>query len=178
ASGRAAAPAAQAPAFAAFTDLIAFAGSRRDIALRTALERDVRLVRFEDGKLEISLEKSASPALIGDLSRRLEALTGRRWMVAVSTKAGDATVRSQLDARREEVKRGVKADPLVQSVLAKFPGAQIVAVREPEVLPPPVAADDDEPPAEMPGDPGDRTTGFGADGPPDDGMFRDDWDDQ
>ena len=166
-------PPAQAPKFVRFTDLIAFAGSRRDIALKTALERDVRLVRFEDGQLEIALANNASPALIGDLGQRLEALTGRRWMVVVSTKTGEATVRSQIDARREEVKRGVQTDPLVQSVLARFPGAQIVAVREPEVLPSPVAADDDELPPEMPNDQGDNDIPeFGADGP-----RADDWDD-
>src|SRR5262249_59723637 len=104
-------------------------------------ERDVRLVRFEDGKLEIALEPSAAKALIGDLGRRLTALTGRRWMVIVSAEPGAPTVRSQLDTRREEFKRGVQADPVVQSVLARFPGAEIVAVRqpEPETAPPVMA---------------------------------------
>jgi DNA polymerase-3 subunit gamma/tau len=164
-----AAAAARAPVFAKFADLIAFVAAQRDIALKMALERDVRLVRFEDGRLEIALEPTASKALVGDLGQRLSALTGRRWMVIVSAEAGEATVRSQLDARREEFRRGVAADPLVQSVLAKFPGAEIVAVRQPEALPPPVAAtEDDEPPPEMPGDYGDGDPGFGAAGPPPD----------
>ena len=142
------------PAFARFADLIAFVGEQRDLQLKTALERDVRLVRFEDGRLEIALEPSASKTLIGDLARRLGTLTGRRWMVAVSAEGGAPTVRAQLDARHEEFKRGVQADPLVQSVLARFPGAQIVAVRQPEqhaALP--VAAGDgegDELPPEAP----------------------------
>jgi DNA polymerase-3 subunit gamma/tau len=164
-----AAAAAATPVFAQFTDLIAFVSAQRDIALKTALERDVRLVRFEDGRLEISLEPTASKALIGDLGRRLSSLTGRRWMVIVSAEAGAPTVRSQVDARRDEFRRGVQADPLVQRVLAKFPGAEIVAVRqlEPEALLPPAAADDDELPPEMPVDYyGDSEPAFGADGPP------------
>jgi DNA polymerase III subunit gamma/tau len=163
-----AAATARAPTFARFTDLIAFVGAQRELQLKAALERDVRLVRFEDGRLEIALEPSASKALIGDLGQRLSALTGRRWMVVVSAEAGEATVRSQRDARREEFRRGVQTDPLVQSVLAKFPGAEIVAVRQPDALPPPVAVDDDEPPPEMPTCYGDGDPGFGADGPPPD----------
>jgi DNA polymerase-3 subunit gamma/tau len=159
---------ARTPAFARFTDLIAFVGAQRELQLKAALERDVRLVRFEDGRLEIALEPTASKAVVGDLGPRLSALTGRRWMVIVSTQAGEATVRSQLDARREEFRRGVQADQLVQSVLAKFPGAEIVAVRQPDVLPPPVVAEDDELPPEMPIDYGDGDPGFGADGPPPD----------
>ena len=152
---------AQSPTFARFSDLIAVAGAQRDLQLKTILERDVRLVRFEDGKLEIALEPSASKALIGDLGRRLEALTGRRWMVAVSAETGEPTVRSQLNARREEFRRGIQADPLVQSVLARFPGAEIVAVRrsEPEAPPPVAAVDDDEPPPEMPVDDGESVFG-------------------
>ena len=159
--------AAQSPAFARFADLIAFVGEQRDLQLKTALERDVRLVRFEDGKLEIALEPSAAKALIGDLGRRLTALTGRRWMVIVSAESGAPTVRSQLDARREEFKRGVQADPVVQSVLARFPGAEIVAVRqpEPETAPPVMAIDDDEP-LEMQAE-GDESA-FGAHGRADD----------
>jgi DNA polymerase III subunit gamma/tau len=139
---------AQLPTFAQFSDLIAFVGDKRDLQLKAVLERDVRLVRFEDGRLEIALEPSASKTLIGDLGRRLAALTGRRWMVVVSTEPGEPTVRSQLEARHDEFRRGVQADPLVQSVLARFPGAQIVAVRQPEPdpAPPMAAADDDEPP--------------------------------
>ena len=156
--------ATQSPRFVRFSELIAFAGTQRDLQLKTILERDVRLVRFEDGKLEVALEPGASNALIGDLGRLLTTLTGRRWMVAVSAEAGEPTVRSQLAAHREEFKRGVQADPLVQSVLARFPGTEIVAVRRPEPeAPPPVAAvEDEELPGEMAVD--DREVGFGAHG--------------
>ena len=42
-----------------FEALIALAGEKRDLAMKSALERDVRLVRFEDGTLELALEPSA-----------------------------------------------------------------------------------------------------------------------
>ena len=62
-------------------------------------------------------------------------------MVAVSGEQGQPTIRSQNDARRAELERGVQADPLVKAVLAQFPGAQIVAVRAgaQETAPPPVS---------------------------------------
>jgi DNA polymerase-3 subunit gamma/tau len=69
--------------------------------------------------------------LVGDLSRKLTAWTGRRWMIAVSSEQGAPTVRSQMEAQKAELLRGVRADPLVQSVLARFPGAEIVDVRRP-----------------------------------------------
>ena len=73
-----------------FEDLIALAAEKRDVSLKSALERDVRLVRFEDGQLEIALEPSAAKMLVGDLSKKLHDWTGRRWMVVVSAEAGRA----------------------------------------------------------------------------------------
>ncbi len=167
---RAAETAAAAMAFSRFGDLIAFADERRDLPLKTLLERDVRLVHFEDGKLEIALEPSASKALIGDLARKLTALTGRRWMVVVSAEAGQPTLKSQAEARRTAFIAGAQNDPAVQNVLARFPGAQIVAVREPDrgMAPPAAAApagDDDGPP-DLPAY--DEESAFGAHRRPDD----------
>jgi DNA polymerase III subunit gamma/tau len=164
------APAAAAMAFSRFGDLIAFANERRDLPLKTLLERDVRLVHFEDGKLEIALEPSASKALIGDLARKLTALTGRRWMVVVSAEAGQPTLKSQAEAQRTAFIAGAQNDPVVQNVLARFPGAQIVAVREPDrgMAPPAAAApaEDDDGPPDVPAY--DEESAFGAHRRPDD----------
>ncbi|HLH88825.1 MAG TPA: DNA polymerase III subunit gamma/tau [Xanthobacteraceae bacterium] len=113
-----------------FEDLIALAAERRDLPTKTALERDVRLVRFEPGRLEVALEPNASRSMVGDLGRKISQWTGQRWMVVVSSEQGQPTIKAQNDARRAELERGVQADPLVKAVLARFPGAQIVAVRE------------------------------------------------
>ena len=131
---------------ATFPALLALANEKRDILMKTALERDVRLVAIEDGKLEIALEPSARKTLVNDLSRKLSEWTGRRWMVVVSTEAGTPTVSSQNAAKRTELEQGVRSDPLVQAVLARFPGAEIVGVKrrnDPPVETPPAG---DEPP--------------------------------
>jgi DNA polymerase III subunit gamma/tau len=114
-----------------FEDLIALAAEKRDLATKSALERDVRLVRFEDGRLELALEASARKTLVGEISKKLSDWTGRRWMVVVSAEAGVPSVRAQAETRKAELKDGVRDDPLVQAVMARFPGAEIVDVRPP-----------------------------------------------
>jgi len=130
-----------------FADLIALAAEKRDLGVKSALERDVRLVRFEDGTLELALEPSARHTLVGELSKKLGLWTGRRWMVAVSAEASQPSVHAQSEMRKSALKDGVRDDPLVQAVLARFPGAEIVAVRPPGGVP---AAD--EMPELPPGD--------------------------
>lgn len=126
-----AAPAESTIAINSFQELIALAADKRDLQMKAALERDVRLVTCEDGRLVIALEPGANKALVNDLSRKLGLWTGRRWMVVVSAEQGAPTVKSVLDARRAELEVGVRADPLVRAVLDRFPGAEIVGVRTP-----------------------------------------------
>jgi DNA polymerase-3 subunit gamma/tau len=126
-----------------FEQIIALVAEKRDIATRMTLERDVRLVRCEDGQLEIALEPSAPKTFVHDLQRKLAAWTGRRWIVVVSKEQGAATMREQAEAQRAEVERGVQADPLVQAVLNRFPGAKIVGVTQvsPETSEPLIESD-------------------------------------
>ena len=161
--GQPAPPSAEAQALVVsrFEDLIALATQKRDLGVKTALERDVRLVRCEDGKLEVKLEKSASSTLVNDLARKLSQWTNRRWMVVVSAEEGQPTLRAQAEARQAELKTGVQADPLVQAVLSRFPGGEVVGVRaseEPVALPTGEPEDDmQEPP------PVDDVLDYGAD---------------
>ncbi len=113
-----------------FAELIALAAEKRDITTKMALERDVRLVRCEDGQLEIALEARAPKTLVHDLQRKLAGWTGKRWIVVVSKEQGAPTMRAQADAQQAEIERGVQNDPLVQAVLSRFPGAKIVGVTQ------------------------------------------------
>ena len=96
-------------------------------------------MRFEQGSLEFSLTPGASPTLAQQLMRRLQEWTGIRWMVAISREEGAPTLREVQDAQEAERMTGVRAIPLVRSVLDHFPGAEIVAVRSPEPEVPPVS---------------------------------------
>jgi DNA polymerase-3 subunit gamma/tau len=123
-------PASAARKISSFPELVALAGEKRDLLTKAALEADVRLVRIEDGRLELALERSASRTLINDLSRKLEQWTGRRWTVIVSNEAGQPTLRSQNEVQKNQRERAAESDPRVQEVLARFPGAKVVEVRK------------------------------------------------
>ncbi len=112
-----------------YAELIALAGEKRDLQVKSALEADLRLVRMDDGRLEVALEPHASRSTISDLARKLEFWTGRRWTVIVSNEAGQPTLRAQAQAKKEQLTVGVHADPRVQAVMTRFPGTQVIDVR-------------------------------------------------
>ena len=135
-----------------FPELVALAAEKRDLLTKAALEADVRLVRIEDGRLEVALERSAARSLVSDLSRKLEQWTGRRWTVIVSNAPGQPTLRSQNEVARNQREREAEADPRVQEVLARFPGAKVVEVRKLAPEPPESYATSEEPSENIDGD--------------------------
>ncbi|GAB6844593.1 DNA polymerase-3 subunit gamma/tau [Methylorubrum rhodinum] len=113
-----------------FEDVVAQAEAKRDIALKVALERDVHLVRFEEGRIEFRLAQGGRPTLANDLARALDEWTGRRWIVALSKDEGGPTLAQNSRAAEQTRHENAAAHPLVREVMARFPGAQIVDVRD------------------------------------------------
>ncbi len=111
-----------------FHDLVALAAEKRDISLQTALKKDVRPVRLDDGVFEFALMPSGSRMLAQELSRKLQDWTGRRWMVAVSSQDGAPTLEEQEKAQESTLRKQVESHPLVQAVLNTFPDAKIVSM--------------------------------------------------
>jgi DNA polymerase-3 subunit gamma/tau len=163
-----AAPAA-APRLASFAALVSLAGEKRDLLLKKQLETDVRPIRFEEGRLEISLEPSASRQLVNQLSQRLQEWTGRPWMVAVAARETEAanavpTLSEMRSAEKADAWARAEEHPAVKAALAQFAGARIT-----EVLPRGVAG---MAPADMSGFAG--AGGDDASAPPDAEMTNDD----
>lgn len=118
------------PRLRRFEDVVAQAEAARDIALKVALERDVHLVRFEEGRIEFRLAQGGRATLANDLARALDAWTGRRWVVAVSKDEGAPTLAENVRQAEQTRHQNAAAHPLVREVLSRFPGAQIVDVRD------------------------------------------------
>ncbi|CAM5775943.1 DNA polymerase III subunit gamma/tau [Labrys miyagiensis] len=115
---------------ASFAELVALAQEKRDLPLKLALERFVRLVAFADGRLDIALEQGSPQGLVNDLSRKLSDWTNKRWLVVISSERGESTLREQAEARQAAVLSGIRAHPFVRNVMERFPGAEIVDVRD------------------------------------------------
>ena len=57
-------------------------------------------------------------------------MTGRRWVVVVVSSGGAPTLAAQAAATKAQRLAEVGDDPQIRQVLALFPGAQVVDVRQ------------------------------------------------
>jgi DNA polymerase-3 subunit gamma/tau len=145
------------PRLDTFEDLVAHAGAERDLKLKLALERNVRPIRFEQGRIEMELTGDAPAGLAGELGRKLQEWTGQRWIVSIGSGKGGRTLHETRAESRARMVTDARSDPLVAEVLARFPGAEIVDVRVTGAEPPPFT-----PPEDFPEAP-DETAGGGDD---------------
>lgn len=112
-----------------FDELIFLAEDKRDLRIKTGLRRHVRLIKFEDGRMEFSVAGNAPSSFITDLQQKLKLWTGKRWNLTISREQGAPTLDELDQAEEKEKFDTARADPAVEAILAKFPGAKIVDVR-------------------------------------------------
>lgn len=82
-------------------------------------------VKIEEGRLEFRPAPESPPDLAQELTRALKDATGKRWMVSVSTAAGQPTLLQQAKAKEEERFAAVRAHTLVKQVFGVFPDAEL-----------------------------------------------------
>ena len=131
-----AAPAMSAPAVDIQTlqDLVALAKAKNARLLSTQLETNVHLVSLERGRIQFRPNAQAPKTLATDLANSLRDWTGERWIVTLASEGGALTIVEQRIAADRAKKDAVSQEPFVRAVLDAFPGAEIVAVRDREVL--------------------------------------------
>ncbi|SHL26410.1 DNA polymerase III subunit gamma/tau [Roseibium suaedae] len=116
-------------ALANLQDCAALASEKRDIPMKVAIERQMRLVKFEPGRIEIQPTEDAPADLAGDFGRKLTDWTGMRWIVSVSRTHGRPTIHEEREANQEQILSDARSHPTVAALLSQFPGAKIVDVR-------------------------------------------------
>ena len=120
--------------FPTFDHLVEMIRESRDMKLLVDVETHIRLVRYAPGRIELQPTDDAPRELAPRLAHRLQGLTGARWGVSVVSQGGAPTIAEMRDADLLADHAAAAALPLVQAVLAAFPGARVVEVRDPAAM--------------------------------------------
>ena len=99
--------------------------------LHRFLTGDVRLTRFEPGRIEFNTRAGASGDMVQALREFLNSATARSWTVTVANEAGAPTLEQQQQEGARDSKAEAAGHPLVKAVLETFPGSTIEEVRPP-----------------------------------------------
>ena len=78
-----------------FEDLIKLSSLKKEIELKYELEKNVNLIKFSQGKIDISFNENLGKNFVRNLSERLLAWTGKRWVITLTKKEGQKTFAEQ-----------------------------------------------------------------------------------
>ena len=112
-----------------FDELLEICSLKKEMKLKFELEKNVNLVSFERGRVEISFNENLDKDFIKDLSSKLYEWTNERWIITLSKAKGLPSKKENEVNLQKELIDGVKKSNIYKNVLKNFPDAEILQVK-------------------------------------------------
>ena len=113
-----------------FKDLIQLATKEKEVELKYDLERNVKLVSFAPGKMNITFNEKLNKNFIKILTEKLLIWTGERWIISLSKEQGEETIyEKNLTNKKGKLAQEMNSEE-VKSFLDIFPDAKLIDVTE------------------------------------------------
>jgi DNA polymerase-3 subunit gamma/tau len=113
-----------------FQDLVRTANEEKEVELKYDLERNVRVVSFVPGKINITFNEKLNKNFIKILTEKLLKWTGERWIISLSKEEGEKTVYEKTLSDKKNKLAEANNSEIVKSVLSTFPDARLIDVTE------------------------------------------------
>ena len=113
-----------------FSDLIHLSEKNKEMELKYDLERNVKLVNFENGKIDINFNENLNKNFIKKLSYCLNEWTGQRWIITLSKDNNLKTFHEQKIEKKQNKLEEEKNSEVYKEVLKFFPDSELIDVSE------------------------------------------------
>ena len=113
-----------------FQELINLCNERKEVKLKYELETNVNLVSFENFRMEISFNDNLDKDFIKELSHKLFEWTGNRWIITLSQKKGEISVKEKDQINQRQIFEEVKKSNIYKKVLEILPDAELIDVKK------------------------------------------------
>jgi len=111
-------------------DLIRIATKEKEVELKYDLERNVKLVSFTHGKINISFNEKLNKNFIKILTEKLLKWTGERWIISLSKEQGEETIyKKNFTNKKHKLTKEMNSE-VVKDFLSAFPEAKLIDVLE------------------------------------------------
>jgi DNA polymerase-3 subunit gamma/tau len=115
-----------------FQDLINLANKEKEIELKYDLERNVKLVSFNRGKIDISFNEKLNKNFIKNLTEKLLSWTGERWIISLSKNSNAKSIYEKNQEDKNNMIEEFKKSKVAQDIQKAFPDAKLINLTEEE----------------------------------------------
>ncbi len=113
-----------------FEELIKLSSTKKEIELKYDLENHVSLVKFSDGKMDITFNENLSKNFVRNLSKKLLEWTGKRWVITLTKNAGDKTFSEMRFEKKKEMLDLEKKSDIYKDFKEIFSDAELIEVKK------------------------------------------------
>ena len=113
-----------------FQDLIDKANEEKEIELKYDLERNVKLVSFNKGAIDISFNEKLNKNFIKNLTEKLLLWTSERWIISLSKNTEAKSIyEKNLENKSNKIEEFQKSK-IAQDIKKTFPDAKLIDIKE------------------------------------------------
>ncbi len=113
-----------------FQDLIDYANKEKEIELKYDLERNVKLVSFNKGKIDISFNEKLNKNFIKNLTEKLLNWTGERWIISLSKNLEAKSLYEKNQENETNKINEFKKSKIAKELELAFPDARLIEVKD------------------------------------------------
>ena len=113
-----------------FEDLINLSIENKEIHLKYDLENNVNLIKFSEGKIDISFNENLDKNFVKNLSKKLLEWTGNRWVITLAKKAGQKTFSELKNIKARELLELEKKGEIYEKFKNTFSDAELLEVKK------------------------------------------------
>ena len=113
-----------------FQDLIKKANDDKEIELKYDLERNVKLVSFNRGKMDISFNEKLNKNFIKNLTDKLLQWTGERWIISLSKNVEAKSIYEKNLESKKNVIEKFRKSKIAKEFERTFPDAKLIDIEE------------------------------------------------
>ena len=113
-----------------FEKLVEITNINKEIELKFDLERNVRVVKFENGKIDISFNEKLSKNFVRSLTEKLKLWTGERWIISLSKELGKSTIFENKETFKKNLLQEALESEVYKKIKESFPDAELSDVEE------------------------------------------------
>ncbi len=113
-----------------FKGLIEICENKKELKIKYELENNLRLVSFQDQKIEISFSSNLDKTFIKELSTKLLEWTSKRWIIAFSKENGYPTLKQQKKDSQAILLKKENKSKFSDEIKKIFPDAELLNVED------------------------------------------------
>jgi len=113
-----------------FEELILLSSRKKEIQLKYDLEKNVNLVKFSEGKIDISFNENLDKNFVRNLSERLLEWTGKRWVITLTKKVGQETFSDLQSIKRKKLLDQEKNGKIYKKFKNIFSDGELLEVKK------------------------------------------------